>query len=61
MEGGSSTFASLMIRLAAIFAYCGFLGWKRFAMRYDNLKFFIILFAASHLLRVLQEELMDNL
>jgi hypothetical protein len=51
----------MVIRVATILTYCGFLGWKRFAMRYDNLKFFVILFTASQLLRVLQEHLMDDI
>jgi hypothetical protein len=51
----------MIIRVATMLTYSGFLGWKRFAMRYDSLKFYVILFTGSQLIRVLQEHLMDGI
>ena len=61
IESGKSNLISLIIRIATIGAYCAFLGWKRFAMRFDNLKAFVFLFSFSQIFRIIQEEFMDNM
>lgn len=53
IESGKSDLISLIIRIATIGAYCAFLGWKRFAMRFDNLKAFVFLFTFSQIFRII--------
>lgn len=53
IESGKSDLISLIIRIATIAAYCAFLGWKRFAMRFDNLKAFVFLFTFSQIFRII--------
>lgn len=53
IESGNSDLISLTIRIATIIAYCAFLGWKRFAMRFDNLKAFVFLFTFSQIFRII--------
>ena len=61
IESGKSNLISLIIRIATIGAYCAFLGWKRFAMRFDNLKAFVFIFSFSQIFRIILEEFMDNM
>jgi hypothetical protein len=61
IEGGTPLEVSLIIRVVTIFTLCGYLGWKRYAMRFDNFKFFVGLFSVSQLVRIVQEHIMDDI
>jgi hypothetical protein len=61
MERGVNSFTSLLVRCGSFAVFGGFVGWKRFAMRYSNFRRFVGLLVASEALRVLQENLMNNM
>jgi len=59
MESNLSMFVSMIIRGGTYLILGGILSWRRFAMRYNNFKIFVILFVVSEIVKIGQENIMD--